>query len=77
MFFLIVDHATEMCWMFPLKTRVHTHLYNLNTFVNEVLLSLNIRLRRFHSGGGAELVAAEVDEFLHNKSGVTTSQFTS
>ena len=59
--------------MYPLKTRESKFiLSHLTTFVNEVLPSLNIRLRHFHSDGGAELVAADVLTFLH-KSGVTTS----
>ena len=71
--FLIVDHATKMCWVYPLKTRESKHiLAHLTTFVNEVLPSLNIHLRHFHSDGGAELVVADVLTFLH-KSGVTTS----
>ena len=62
-----------MCWVYPLKTRESKHiLAHLTTFVNEVLPSLNIRLRHFHSDGGAEMVAADVLIFLH-KSGVTTS----
>ena len=64
--FFIVDHATKMCLVIPLKTRKFKHiLAHLTTFVNEVLQS-NI------SYGDAELVAAEVLGFLH-KSGVTTS----
>ena len=71
--FFIVDHATKMRWVYPLKTRESKFiLSHLTTFVNEVLPSLNIRLRHFHSDGGAELVAADVLTFLH-KSGVTTS----
>ena len=71
--FFIVDHATKMCWVYSLKTRESKYiLAHLTTFVNEVLPSLNIRLRHFHSDGGAELVAADVLTFLH-KSGVTTS----
>ena len=71
--FFIVDHATKMCWVYPLKTRESKYiLAHLTTFVNEVLPSLNIRLRHFHSDGGAELVAADVLTFLH-KSGVTIS----
>ena len=71
--FFIVDHATKMCWVYPLKTRESKLiLAHLTTFVNEVLPSLNIRLRHFHSGCGAELVVANVLTFLH-KSGVTTS----
>ena len=71
--FFIVDHATKICWVYPLKTRESKFiLSHLTTFVNEVLPSLNIRLRHFHSDGGAELVAADVLTFLH-KSGVTTS----
>ena len=53
--FFIVDHAMQMCWVFPLKTRE-----SRQTFVNEVLPSLNICLRRFHSRGGVELVAADM-----------------
>ena len=69
--FFIVDHATKMCWVYPLKTRESKYiLAHLSTFVNEVLSSLNIRLRHFHSDGGAELVASDVLTFL-NKSGVT------
>ena len=72
--FFIVDRTTKMCWVYPLKTRESKHiLAHLTTFVDEVLPSLNIRLRHFHSDGGAELVAADVLTFLHNKSGVTTS----
>ena len=54
--FFFVDHATNMCWVFLLKTRVSKHiLAHLTTFVNKVLTSLIIRLR----------VAAEVLGFLH------------
>ena len=71
--FFIVDHATKMCWVYPRKTRESKFiLSHLTTFVNEVLPSLNMRLRHFHSDGGAELVAADVLTFLH-KSGITTS----
>ena len=71
--FFIVDHATKMCWMYPLKTRESKYiLAHFSTFVNEVLPSLSIHLRHFHSDGGAELVAADVLFFLH-KSGFTTS----
>ena len=67
--FFIVDHATKMCWVCPLKTRESEHiLAHITTFVKEVLPSLNIRFRHFHSDGGAELVAADVLTFLH-KSG--------
>ena len=71
--FFIVDHATKMCWVYPLKTRVSKYiLAHLSTFVNKVLPFLLIHLRHFHSDGGAELVAADVLTFIH-KSGVTTS----
>ena len=71
--FFIIDHATKMCWVYPLKTReFKCILAHLSTFVNEMLPSLNIHLWHFHSDGGAELVAADVLTFLH-KSGVTTS----
>ena len=63
--FFIVDHATKMCWVYPLKTRESKYiLAHLSTFVNEVLPSLNSHLRHFHSGGGAELVAADVLTYL-------------
>ena len=72
--FVIVDHATKMCWVLLLKTRESIYiLAHFTTFVNKVLLSLNNRLRQFHSDGGAELVAGAVFGFLH-KSGVTTLQ---
>ena len=59
--FFIVDHATKMCWVCPLKTRESKYiLAHLTTFVNEVLPSLNIHLRHFYSDGCAELVAADV-----------------
>ena len=60
-FFIIMHNVTKMCWVFQLRTRESNHiLTHLITFVNEVLPSLNIWLRHFHSDGGAELVAAEV-----------------
>ena len=69
-----MNNATKMCWVFPLKTRESEYvLAHLTTFVNEVLPSLNIRLRHFHSAGSAEIVAAKVLGLLHNKSGMTTS----
>ena len=61
-----------MRWVFPLS-RESKHIFaHLTTFVDEVLPSVNIRLRRFHSDGGSELVETEVLGFLH-KSDVTTS----
>ena len=44
----------------------------METFVRETLPSLNIRLKHFHSDGGAELIAKDILSFLHS-SGVTTS----
>ena len=67
----MVSLFTKMCWVFLLKTRESKHiLAHLTTFVNEVLLYLNIRRRPIHSDCDAELVAAEVLGFLY-KSGVT------
>ena len=41
--FFILDHATKVCWVFPLKTREFKHiLAHWTTFVNEVLPSLKI-----------------------------------
>ena len=63
--FFIVDHATKMCWVYPLKNRESKFiLLHLTTFVNEVLPSLNIHLRHFHSDGGAELVVADALPFF-------------
>ena len=48
--FFIVDHAAKMCWVYPLNTSESKFiLSHLTIFVNEVLPSLNIRLRHFHS----------------------------
>ena len=50
----IVDHASKMCWVFPLKTRDSAPiLAYLQTFVKEILPSHNIPLRHFHSDGCA------------------------
>ena len=46
-------------------------LAHLTTVINMVLRYLNIRLRHFHSDGGADLVAGEILAFLY-KSGVTS-----
>ena len=50
--------TTMMCWVIK-----HILAY-LITFVNQILPSLDIWLRRFHSEGSAKLVAAEVLEFI-------------
>ena len=69
----IVDHASKMCWVFPLKTRESGPILAfLQIFIRETLPSHNIPLRHFHSDGGAELIASEVLSFLHS-SGATTS----
>ena len=69
----IVDHCSKMCWVFPLKTRdAGPILKYLETFVQEILPSLNIHLKHFHSDGGAELIAQDTLSFLHS-SGATTS----
>ena len=69
----IVDHASKMCWVFPLKTRESGPILAfLQIFIREILPSHNIPLRHFHSDGGAELIASEVLSFLHS-SGATTS----
>lgn len=71
--FFIVDHGSKKSWAYPLKTRESKFiLSHLQVFVTEILPSLNIRLKHFHSDGGAELIAAEVLSFLHS-AGVTTS----
>jgi hypothetical protein len=69
----IVDHCSKMCWVFQLKTRdAGPILKYLETFVREILPSLNIHLNHFHSDGGAELIAQDTLSFLHS-SGATTS----
>ena len=69
---LIMPRRCVECILSRQESRSINILAHPTTFVNEVLPSLNIRLRHFYSDGGAELVAAEVLTFLH-KSGVTTS----
>jgi hypothetical protein len=69
----IVDHASKMSWVFPLKTRNRSMLAYLQIFIWETLPSShNISLRHFHSDGGAELIASEDLGCLHS-SGATTS----
>jgi hypothetical protein len=55
----IVDHASKLCWVFPLKTRdAAPILVFIQKFAREILPSYNIQLRHFHFDGGAELVAS-------------------
>jgi transposase InsO family protein len=62
-----------MCWVFPLKTRdAGPILKYLETFGREILPSLNIHLKHFHSDGGAEFIAQDTLSFLYS-SGATTS----
>jgi hypothetical protein len=69
----VVDHASKRNWVFPLKTRQSKELLkHLVTFISEILPSQGITMKRWHSDGGAELVAQEVLSTLH-KNGTTTS----
>jgi hypothetical protein len=53
----IVDHCSKMCWVFPLKTcDAGLILKYLEIFVREILPSLNIHLKHFHSDGGARSI---------------------
>jgi transposase InsO family protein len=62
-----------MCWVFPLKTRdAGPILKYLEIVVRDILPSLKIHLKHFHSNGGAELIAQDTLSFLHS-SGATTS----
>jgi len=69
----VVDHASKRNWVFPMKDRLSkTVLEHMTTFLEDILPSQGIKLRHWHSDGGAELISKEVLGFLH-KGGVTTS----
>jgi hypothetical protein len=71
--FFIVDHASKRNWVFPMKDRTaKTVLAHVTTLLEEILPSQGIKVRHWHSDGGAELIAVVVLALLH-RHGVTTS----
>ncbi len=66
-----VNHCSKMSWVYPMETRnVETVMAYLKNFVD--LSSIAIKLKHFHSDGGAELIASGVLDYVHSH-GATTS----
>lgn len=72
--FHVVDHASKLCWVFPMATQQSSLLLScLRTVNTDSLPSLGITPRLWNSDGSAELIAS----YLHCADGTTsTSQGT-
>ena len=62
----LLDHATKMSWVYPMKTR-DEYFEKLCYFGEVELRRHNVMIKHYHADGGAELISKQVLTLLRRE----------